>query len=256
MAPADNRAELQRLLAAARRHVELERAFGVHQIPFQPARVQALSRKRRPTPSRGTGDTAAQKAARLRKLREEMGACSKCGLAESRTRLVFGAGNPDADLMFIGEAPGYNEDQQGIPFIGAAGQLLTRIIEAIGLTRDRVFIGNVLKCRPPNNRTPLPDQVAACLPHLLRQIDIIQPAIIVTLGNPATQAIVRTTEGITKVRGRFVDWNGIRVMPTFHPSYLLRNPAGKADVWSDMKKVWALMKELGLPVGELKRGRR
>ena len=170
-------------------------------------------------------------------------ACEKCRLAKTRTQVVYGVGNPNADLMFIGEAPGRDEDIQGQPFVGRAGQLLTDIIKAMKLTRDDVYIANVIKCRPPENRNPEPDELEACRPWIRRQIEIIQPKVIVTLGRFALQSLTEKSYGITAVRGQWLDYNGIKVMPTYHPAYLLRNPAAKKDVWSDMKKVMA---ELGI----------
>ena len=163
--------------------------------------------------------------------------CTLCPLHQGRTQVVFGVGNPDADLMFIGEAPGHDEDVQGIPFVGRAGQLLTKIIEAMGFTRDEVYIANINKCRPPNNRAPLPDEMARCLPFLLRQIDIIQPRVICLLGATAVKGLLQLKQGITSLRGTFLEWRGLKVMPTYHPAYLLRNPAGKRDVWEDVQKV-------------------
>jgi len=247
------RGEFGRLVAATQRHLELEESFGVERMPFDASRAAALREQHRASARAPSG--APNKAAALAALESELQPCNLCGLGAGRTKLVFGAGNPDADLMLIGEAPGYHEDRKGIPFIGPAGQLLTKIIEAIGLTRDQVYIGNVCKCRPPNNRTPRPDESAACFPFLRQQIEIIQPRIIVALGNPAMKALLDTRQGITRMRGRFVEWNGIEVMPTFHPSYLLRNPAAKRDVWDDMKKVWTRMREMGLTVGKLKGGK-
>jgi len=203
----------------------------------------------------GRAMSAAEKAAALEELRRELESCCLCEIGNSRINLVFGVGRADADLMFVGEAPGEQEDLRGLPFVGPAGQLLTKIIEAIGLTRDEVYIANVLKCRPPGNRAPLPDEAARCLPHLRRQIEIIRPRILVTLGNPATQALLETTSGISKVRGIFAERDGTLYLPTFHPAYLLRDPARKKEVWEDMKKVWAKMKELGLKVGELKQSK-
>ena len=255
----DPRGELKRLIADAERHLELEGAFGVSRIPFDPENVARLARAKpfgSVQPPTASATSAQEKQAALDQLRQKAEACRRCELGERRKNLVFGDGHPDADLMFVGEAPGQREDEQGIPFVGAAGQLLTKIIEAIGLDRKRVYIGNVLKCRPPNNRAPLPDEAAACFPYLCAQIEIIQPKIIVAMGNPAMRTILQTRQGITRMRGKFVEWNGIEVMPTFHTAYLLRNPAAKRDVWQDMQKVHARMKELGLPIGELKRGRR
>ena len=169
--------------------------------------------------------------------------CEKCRLAKTRTQVVYGVGSPKADLMFIGEAPGRDEDIQGQPFVGRAGQLLTDIIKAMKLTRDDVYIANVIKCRPPENRNPEPDELEACRPWLRRQIEIIQPKVIVTLGRFALQSLTEKGYAISSVRGQWLDYDGIRVMPTYHPAYLLRNPAAKKEVWADMKKVMA---ELGI----------
>jgi len=181
----------------------------------------------------------------LELIREDLGDCTRCKLHSGRTHIVFGVGNPDADLMFVGEAPGADEDAQGIPFVGAAGQLLTKIIRAIELTRDQVYIANILKCRPPENRDPQPDEVNSCEPFLFKQIEVINPMIIVALGRYAAQTLLRSTEGISRLRGRFFDYRGSLLMPTFHPSYLLRNPAGKREVWIDMQKVRDTLKERG-----------
>lgn len=161
--------------------------------------------------------------------------CQRCKLAKTRTNIVFGEGAPSARLMFIGEAPGFDEDKQGKPFVGRAGQLLTKIIQAMGLTREQVFIGNVIKCRPPGNRNPEPDEILACAPFLNRQIAVIQPEFICALGTFAAQTLLHTTIPISKLRGQFHDCNGIQLMPTFHPSYLLRSPEKKRDVWEDIK---------------------
>jgi len=176
-------------------------------------------------------------------LEREALACTKCRLAKTRTQVVYGVGNPKADLMFIGEAPGRDEDIQGQPFVGRAGALLTDIIKAMKLTRDDVYIANVIKCRPPDNRNPEPDELDACRPFIRRQIDIIKPKVIVTLGRFALQSLLEKGFSITAVRGSWLDFNGIKVMPTYHPAYLLRNPSAKKDVWQDMKKV---MTELGI----------
>jgi uracil-DNA glycosylase family 4 len=165
--------------------------------------------------------------------------CPHCTSATGHTNTVFGTGNPDASLMFIGEAPGIEEDMQGIPFVGAAGKKLDQIIEAMGLCRTDVYIANAVKSRPPDNRTPTPDEVAACGPYLKSQIDIISPSVIVTLGSPASKYILETTTGITRLRGTWGTYNGIPVMPTFHPAYLLRHYTNetRTQVWSDMKQV-------------------
>ncbi|MFQ5877626.1 MAG: uracil-DNA glycosylase family protein [Acidobacteriota bacterium] len=184
-------------------------------------------------------------ASALRQVREDLGDCRRCRLCEGRTRIVFGVGDPNARLMFVGEGPGVDEDRQGEPFVGRAGQLLTRIIESIGFAREQVYIANVVKCRPPENRTPLPDEVACCSPFLFGQIAAIRPRVIVCLGTPATRAILGSRLPITRARGTVHDVGGIRVVPTFHPAYLLRNPAAKKDVWEDMKRVMALLKTEG-----------
>jgi len=169
----------------------------------------------------------------------EVAACRACGLCQGRTNTVPGEGNPCAEILFIGEAPGFNEDQQGRPFIGAAGKLLTKIIEAMGFAREEVFIANVCKCRPPDNRKPLPAEMSACLPFLHRQIETLRPRVIVALGKTALEGLSSATvsQGITQLRGHWRDYNGIPVMPTFHPSYLLRMASKKRDVWEDMKTV-------------------
>ncbi len=165
--------------------------------------------------------------------------CKLCGLG--RRQVVFGVGHPKARLMFVGEAPGEDEDRQGEPFVGRAGQLLTKIIEAISLTREQVYIANVIKCRPPGNRNPEPDEVSTCEPFLFEQIAIVQPRVIVALGKFATQCLLRTTDPITRLRGREFDYRGATLIPTFHPAYLLRNPPAKREVWEDMKKVRAIL---------------
>lgn len=178
----------------------------------------------------------------LEEIRIDLGNCSRCKLSDSRTNIVFGAGDPKARLVFVGEGPGYEEDQKGEPFIGAAGQLLTKIIEAIELTREQVYICNIIKCRPPGNRNPMPDEIKACVPFLTRQIMAIEPEFICALGTFAAQTLLETKEPISKLKGRFRDYMGIKLLPTYHPAYLLRNPGKKRDVWEDMKK---LMKALG-----------
>jgi len=184
-------------------------------------------------------------AAALRLIREEIGDCRRCRLSEKRTNIVFGVGNPGARLMFVGEGPGVDEDRQGEPFVGRAGQLLTKIIESMGMAREDVYIANIVKCRPPENRTPLPDEIATCSPFLFQQAAAIRPRVIVCLGTPAAQTVLGTKATITHLRGTFREAGGIQVMPTFHPAYLLRNPAAKKEVWEDMKKVMALLKAAG-----------
>jgi uracil-DNA glycosylase len=179
----------------------------------------------------------------LLKIREDIGDCTRCKLHKGRNKIVFGDGRPKAELVFIGEGPGADEDQQGIPFVGRAGKLLTQMIEAMGLQRRDVYICNVVKCRPPENRAPEPDEVATCSPYLLRQIDVIRPKVIVCLGAVAAKTLLETTRGISQFRGQWLEWRGHKLMATYHPAYLLRNPNAKGEVWKDLQKVMA---ELGL----------
>ena len=180
----------------------------------------------------------------LAAIREDIGDCTRCKLHTlGRQQIVFGVGNPSADLMFVGEAPGADEDIQGEPFVGRAGQLLTKIIEAIDLKREDVYIANVIKCRPPQNRNPEPDEVEQCEPFLFRQIDIIKPKVIVALGKFAAQCLLRTTDPITRIRGREFTYRDAILIPTYHPAYLLRTPSAKREVWEDMKRVRAILNE-------------
>jgi DNA polymerase len=185
------------------------------------------------------------KVAAFAALRTRVLACVKCpNLAASRKAVVFGVGNIDSPLMFVGEAPGADEDEQGEPFVGKAGQLLTKMIEAMGLSRDTVYICNTVKCRPPNNRNPEPDELSSCEPFLVGQLAAIKPEVIVTLGKFAAQALLRDQTAISRLRGNWREYQGIPTMPTFHPAYLLRSPGEKGKVWSDLQLV---MKKLGLP---------
>ena len=181
----------------------------------------------------------------LPRIREDLGDCTRCKLHKGRNKIVFGDGNPNADLVFIGEGPGADEDMQGLPFVGRAGKLLTTMIEAMGLQRKDVYICNVVKCRPPQNRAPEPDEVQTCSPYLLRQIDAINPKVLVCLGAVAAKTLLETTRGISQFRGEWLEWRGRKLMATYHPAYLLRNPNAKGDVWKDLQKV---MVELGLPL--------
>jgi DNA polymerase len=190
--------------------------------------------------------TSEEKRLRLRELDEnEVRGCTKCRLCESRTRTVFGEGDADARIVFIGEGPGETEDQTGRPFVGRAGEKLDEMIRAMGLKREQVFIANIVKCRPPGNREPAPDEVATCTPYLVRQLEIIRPRVIVTLGRPALQYMIGQKVSISRVRGQWQSWRGIRLMPTFHPAYILRNYTRetRAAVWSDLQQV---MDEIGL----------
>jgi DNA polymerase len=208
--------------------LETEKAFGITEWP------SGLSAVRKPPPD---------KKSALQILEKEYKNCRLCELCRSRTQVVFGSGNPEARLMFVGEAPGFDEDAQGAPFVGAAGQLLTKIIEAMKLKRSDVYIANCLKCRPPGNRSPLPSEILTCKPILMKQIEIIQPKIICALGKFAAQTLLETQEPISRLRGRFYDWGTVKIMPTFHPAYLLRNPSDKKLVWEDVQKI---MRELSL----------
>lgn len=191
--------------------------------------------------ARGGLDSSRLAPETLAAVREDLGDCRRCKLAAGRRSIVFGQGDPKAALMFVGEAPGADEDEQGLAFVGKAGQLLTKIIEAIGLTRDQVFIANVIKCRPPQNRNPEPDEIEACQPFLERQIAAIRPQVLVGLGKFGGHWLLKTAEPISKIRGRLGEYHGIKVMPTYHPAYLLRNPGAKKEVWEDMKVVRALL---------------
>lgn len=182
----------------------------------------------------------------LEQLQTCIGNCHRCKLAPGRTNLVFGVGNNNADLMFVGEGPGADEDEQGEPFVGKAGQLLTKIINSMGFTREQVYIANVVKCRPPENRNPELDEIQACMPFLKKQIELVKPKIIMCLGKFAAQTVLNTQVQITKLRGEFQTINGTLVMPAFHPAYLLRNPDMKRIMWEDCKKVVAKLEELGV----------
>jgi uracil-DNA glycosylase family 4 len=178
----------------------------------------------------------------LERIREDIGPnCTRCKLHKGRTKIVFGVGNPKAELMFVGEGPGRDEDLKGEPFVGRAGKLLTQMIEAMSLTREDVYIANVVKCRPPENRLPEKDEIATCSPFLLRQIDVIKPKVICCLGSCSSQTLLQTAQGISKFRGEWFDFRGAKLMGTYHPAYLLRNPAAKGEVWKDLQKVMAVL---------------
>jgi uracil-DNA glycosylase family 4 len=175
----------------------------------------------------------------LERIREDLGDCTRCRLHKQRNKLVFGQGNPRAELIFVGEGPGHDEDVQGLAFVGRAGKLLTQMIEAMGLRRDDVYICNVVKCRPPENRKPEDDEVATCSPYLYRQLDVIHPKAVVCLGATAAQALLKTKDSISRYRGQWFDFRGSKLLVTYHPAYLLRNPAAKGEVWKDLQKVMA-----------------
>lgn len=186
----------------------------------------------------------------LEQIARDLTDCSRCKLCQKRTHIVFGEGNPHAQLVFIGEGPGEQEDLQGRPFVGKAGQLLDRMIAAIGLAREQVYIANVVKCRPPGNRNPEPDEIQACSPFLYRQLELLRPQVIVALGKFAAQTLLQTDEGITRLRGHFRPYRGAKLMPTFHPSYLLRNPGAKKEAWHDLQLV---AQELGIEIPRAKK---
>jgi DNA polymerase len=233
-------------------HLRFAQALGVRGTSRDPA-WRTRSGERGPQAPGPPAELAAESSApvavyassaeALAAIRADLGDCTRCKLHTlGRRQIVFGVGNPQADLMFVGEAPGADEDIQGIPFVGRAGQLLTKIIEAIELKREDVYIANVIKCRPPQNRNPEPDEVDTCEPFLFRQIDVIKPKVIVALGTFAARALLRTLDPISRLRGRVFEYRGAKLIPTFHPAYLLRNPSSKREVWEDMKLVRTLLK--------------
>lgn len=241
------------LFQAARQLIETDAMLGGDFLPARRNPLPAAQPPLRGAPEKQSTMTAQQKAELLNEIDvNEVKVCTRCGLAATRTNTVFGEVNPDADLVFVGEGPGADEDRTGRPFVGRAGELLTKMIEAMGLQRKDVYICNIVKCRPPENRAPAPEEVGACWNYLVRQLQIIRPKVIVTLGNPATQNLLNTQIGITKLRGQWQKLPdigeglaGTPVMPTFHPAYLLRQytPDNRKKVWDDLKKV---MTRLGL----------
>ena len=237
--------ELTNLLAETRKQLEHLRVLGVEGIRRTAPRAEPVLEPTRATTGSTSlfGDltpapaTLIPSAETFEQIHAEIGDCTRCPLHQQRTHVVHTEGNRKARLMFVGEAPGADEDIQARPFVGRAGQLLTKIIEAIGLKREEVLIGNVNRCRPPGNRAPTAEEAAMCKPFLLREIAVVQPEVIVVLGNTAMKNLLDTREGITRLRGRFQDYKGIKVMPTFHPAYLLRDPSKKRETWEDLKKV-------------------
>ena len=224
----DPRTELREIVGEVRAYLEAQRELGLEYLdvkwPESPAQVLP------PT---------------LDEVREQLGECTRCKLHSHRTQIVFGVGNPTARLVFVGEAPGADEDAQGEPFVGRAGQLLTKIIQAMGMQREDVYICNIIKCRPPNNRTPESDEILACSPFLIKQLQAIGPRFICALGGPATQTLLQTKEPISRLRGKFYDFHGIPLLPTYHPAFLLRNPYEKKTVWEDMKLLLREMTRTG-----------
>ncbi len=271
-------AEVAQVAAELRRHLAWLADAGVREVPERlspvhgPPAAQAIAAAVPPAaPGSGTAPSSAAigrpgerpasspsgsryapgekgwGSAALLAVREQLGECRRCKLAAGRTKLVFGVGNPGSELMFVGEGPGEDEDRQGEPFVGRAGQLLTKMIEAMGYGREQIYIANVVKCRPPGNRNPEPDEILACEPFLRGQIDAIRPKVIVALGKFAAQTLLRDTSPISRLRGRWFEYEGVRLMPTFHPAYLLRSPNEKGKAWEDLQLV---MKELGKPLGK------
>ena len=221
--------QLKDLVTGLRHHLEEERAMGLEGWP----KSSVPPRKKAPSPPPAPPSSSLT----LEEVREELGDCRRCKLHSTRTNIVFGTGNPKAGLVFVGEGPGRDEDLQGKPFVGLAGQLLTKIIQAIQLTREEVYIANIIKCRPPGNRNPEPDEIHACEPFLIKQLEAIRPKLICALGTFAAQTLLKTEGKISLLRGRFHQYQGISLMPTYHPAFLLRNPNFKRDVWEDMKKI-------------------
>jgi DNA polymerase len=272
----DEREEILALVRSVKERLGAQERGGVAGLPkgkpaarvhasdvHAPSDVHATEAEKRP-PKAGSGRGSAEPVARpsseasapprpagsgaaaLKIARDELGDCQRCKLAGKRTNIVWGVGNPEAPLVFVGEGPGAEEDRTGEPFVGAAGQLLTRMIQAMGFARDDVYICNVVKCRPPGNRNPEPDEIAACEPFLVRQLGAIGPRMIVTLGKFAAQTLLKSDAAISALRGRFHRYQGITLMPTFHPAYLLRNPSAKREVWADLQQVMSELDRLGV----------
>ena len=254
------KAEVLSLLKILSDKVDLERKLGVNYLQLDPIIKDSTSYEEnvtsQPSIPKSVCDNfntynevgkvelcKSEKIEELKKLEEQVRKCTKCELCNNRTNVVFGTGDQDADLMFVGEAPGYYEDEQGEPFVGKAGQLLTKIIESIGLKRSDVYIANILKCRPPDNRNPNANEIVMCSPHLIRQIEIIRPKIICALGTFAAQTLLDTKETIGKLRGKFFEYQSTKFLATYHPAYLLRNPGDKKKVWTDIKKVRDFLQE-------------
>jgi DNA polymerase len=255
----DEREELGTLVRQIRTHLEMRGRSGLLGVVADKKPADKKPAARRPeaaavaaAPPPAVAEREPQDPARpsgaagLTLVRDELGDCQRCKLAPLRTNLVFGVGNPNADLLFVGEAPGADEDAQGEPFVGKAGQLLTKMIEAMGYRREDVYICNVLKCRPPGNRNPEPDEVAACEPFLKKQLAAIRPRMIVALGKFAVQCLLRDDSPISRLRGNFRSYEGIPLMPTFHPAYLLRDPSKKKLAWHDLKEVNAALARVGV----------
>lgn len=211
--------------------------FSINKIQGETKEMPAKQTEEMPSLFGDIAQTLPEANETIEDIRADIGNCTRCPLWEGRTKIVHTTGNFSTDLLFVGEAPGANEDHEGVPFVGKAGQLLNKIIEGIGLKREQVLVGNVNRCRPPQNRTPTLAEAHTCRPFLMREIAVVRPKVIVVMGNTATQNLLDTKVGITKLRGEFQDYYGVKVMPTFHPAYLLRDPSKKRETWEDMKKV-------------------
>ena len=244
---------MRSLIASVEAHLTRLKEDGVTTVEVDPDTVRAWSETAsaspesppQPIPEPAKGESPVSDP--LDAIARRVASCQLCRLCETRNRTVPGQGAPNPDIMFIGEGPGADEDKQGLAFVGRAGQLLTKIITAMGYEREDVWIGNIVKCRPPNNRVPTPDEMAACMPYLKEQIALLKPKVIVCLGATAVKGLFDTQTGITKLRGQWMTFEEIDTMPTYHPAYLLRNPPAKRDVWEDMKEV---LRKLGRPVPE------
>ncbi len=253
--PLDLRAELLSVTRKLSEHLQWLQRGGIDGVPVAVPRVGKPRVAKTPlsapaaaaapvaAPARAAGVSGADA---LRVIREDLGECTRCKLSDGRSNIVYGVGNPEASLVFVGEAPGADEDRTGEPFVGAAGQLLTKMIEAMGFAREDVYICNIIKCRPPGNRNPEPDEIASCEPFLKAQLDAIRPRMIVGLGKFAVQTLLRKEVPISKVRGAWQTYEGIPMMPTFHPAFLLSNPSAKREVWADLKLVMGELDRLGV----------
>lgn len=236
----DPQKEFQELLRDTKALLKSMQAAGVNEVPAASAQSETYEpAKTNPSIIKDSAVTVSSPAKEklFGPLRVEALACQRCKLCKTRNKVVFGEGSLDAELVFVGEGPGRDEDEQGMPFVGMAGKLLTKIIEAMKMTREQVYICNVVKCRPPQNRPPEPDEVEACIGYLKQQLQTIKPKIIVALGKTAAAALLETEAPMSALRGRLFEWNGIPLAVTYHPAYLLRNPAAKKDVWEDMQRV-------------------
>ncbi len=229
--------KLSRLPSLPKRSAPPQATFSNNQIQGEIREMPAKITEEMPSLFGDLKQTLPEASETIEDIRLDIGDCTRCPLWEGRTKIVHTTGNFSADLLFVGEAPGANEDHEGVPFVGRAGQLLNKIIEGIGLKREQVLVGNVNRCRPPQNRTPTLAEAHTCRPFLMREIAVVRPKVIVVMGNTATQNLLDTKVGITKIRGEFQDYYGVKVMPTFHPAYLLRDPSKKRETWEDMKKV-------------------